>query len=125
VVRGQRLAQVGRRRVRLTQAEKTGSPCQLLGTGLGSWFRGSQKAAATTTKGCAKRTVATRLLAGLRAKPPWISALSGLVLYFCVAVIMHVRAGASVSSAVPAAYLGLSSMSVTLAPLRATRPPTA
>jgi hypothetical protein len=45
-------------------------------------------------RGCAKRTVAMRLLAGLRAKPPGIAAGSGLVLYFCVAVIMHVRSGA-------------------------------
>ena len=78
----------------LTQAEKTGSPCQPLGAGLGSWFRESWQAAAATAKGCAKRAVATRLLAGLRAKPPGIAAGSGLVLYFCVAVIMHVRAGA-------------------------------
>lgn len=43
---------------------------------------GVWKAAATTAKGCAKRTVATRLLAGLRAKPPEIAAGSGLVLHF-------------------------------------------
>jgi hypothetical protein len=49
---------------------------------LGSWFRVPWKAAATTAKGCAKRTVATRQLAGLRAKPPGIAAGSGLVLYF-------------------------------------------
>jgi hypothetical protein len=50
--------------------------------GLGSWFPGVWKAAATTARGCAKRTVAARLLAGLRAKPPGIAAGSGLVLYF-------------------------------------------
>jgi len=44
----------------LTQAEKTGSPCQAPGTGLAWWARGSSKAAATTAKGCAKRNVATR-----------------------------------------------------------------
>jgi hypothetical protein len=92
---------------------------------LGSWFRGLWKAAATTAKGCAKPTVATRLLAGLRVKPPGIAAGSGLVLYFCVAVIMHVRAGAFRVIRVPAAYLGLSSMSFALATRRATRPPTA
>jgi phage shock protein PspC (stress-responsive transcriptional regulator) len=69
--------------------------------------------------------LATRLLAGLRAKPPGIAAGSGLVLYFCVAVIMHVRAGAFRVIRVPAAYLGLSSMSFALATRRATRPPTA
>jgi hypothetical protein len=92
---------------------------------LGSWFRGLWKAAATTAKGCAKPTVATRLLAGLRVKPPGIAAGGGLVLYFCVAVIMHVRAGAFRVIRVPAAYLGLSSMSFALATRRATRPPTA
>ena len=71
--------------------EKTESPGQPLG--LGSWFPGVWKAAATMARGCAKRTVAMRLLAGLRAKPPGIAAGSGLVLYFCVAVIMHVRSG--------------------------------
>ena len=64
----------------LTQAEKTESPGQPLG--LGSWFPGVWKAAATMARGCAKRTVAMRLLAGLRAKPPGIAAGSGLVLYF-------------------------------------------
>ena len=64
----------------LTQAEKTESPGQPLGLG---WGHGSRrKAAATTARGYAKRTVATRLLAGLRAKPPGIAAGSGLVLYF-------------------------------------------
>ena len=77
----------------LTRAEKTASPCQPPGAGLGSWFREAWKATATTAKGCAKRTVATRLPAGLRAKPAGIAAGSGLVLYFCVAVIMRVRAG--------------------------------
>jgi hypothetical protein len=76
---------------------------------LGSWK------AAATARGCAKRAVATRLLAGLRAKPPGIAAGGGLVLYLCLAVIMHVRAGAFGVIRVPAAYLGLSSVSVALA----------
>src|SRR6266581_7567925 len=60
----------------LTQAEKTGSPCQALGTGLASRARGSSRAAATTAKGCAKRRSATRRQPGrdtladnLTAKP--------------------------------------------------------
>ena len=59
------------------------------------------------------------------AKPPGIAAGSGLVLYFCVAVMMHVRAGAFAVIRVPAAYLGLSPMSFALATRRATGPPAA
>jgi hypothetical protein len=97
---------------------------QPLAARLGSWFRGLWKAAATA-KGCAERTVATWLPAGLRAKPPGIAAGSGLVLYFCVAVIMHARARAFGVIRVPAAYLGLSPVSFALATRRATGPPTA
>ena len=86
---------------------------------------GSWKAAAATAKGCVKRTVATRLLAGLGAKPPVITARSGLVLYLSVAVIMRVRPGAFRVIRVLAAYLGLPSMSLALATRRATGPPTA
>ncbi|HUK67345.1 MAG TPA: DoxX family protein [Streptosporangiaceae bacterium] len=79
--------------------------------------------------GAVKVAGAVGLLAGLRAKPLGIAAGSGhgsgLVLYFCGAVITHVRAGAFRNISFPAAYLGLSSMSLALATRRATRPPTA
>jgi hypothetical protein len=75
--------------------------------------------------GAVKVAGAVGLLAGLRAKPVGIAAGSGLVLYFCGAVTTHVRAGAFRTIGFPAAYLGLSAMSLGLATRRATRPPTA
>jgi DoxX-like family len=75
--------------------------------------------------GAVKVAGAVGLLAGLRAKPVGIAAGSGLVLYFCGAVMTHVRARAFGTIGFPAAYLGLSSMSLALASRRATRPPTA
>jgi hypothetical protein len=126
--RGQRLAAGGGSASSgsLTQAEKTGSPCQPLGAGVGVMVPGVVEGGGDHGERDARSVrLATRLLAGLRAKPPGIAAGSGLVLYFCVAVIMHVRAGAFRVIRVPAAYLGLSSMSFALATRRATRPPTA
>jgi hypothetical protein len=84
------------------------------------------RAATTCTKrglrpgACFAQAVASAVLAETR-----IAAGSGLVLYFCGAVITHVRAGAFRNISFPAAYLGLSSMSLALATRRATRPPTA
>jgi hypothetical protein len=75
--------------------------------------------------GAVKVAGAVGLLAGLRAKPLGIAAGSGLVLYFGGAVLTHVRAGAFRNIGFPAAYLGLSSMSLALATRRATRPLTA
>jgi DoxX-like family len=72
--------------------------------------------------GAVKVAGAVGLLVGLRAKPLGIAAGSGLVLYFCGAVMTHVRAGAFRNISFPAAYLGLSSMSLALATRRATRP---
>ena len=75
--------------------------------------------------GAVKVAGAVGLLAGLRVKPLGIAAGSGLVLYFCGAVITHVRVGAFRNISFPAAYLGLSSMSLALAIRRASRSPTA
>jgi len=72
--------------------------------------------------GAVKVAGAVGLLVGLRAKPLGIAAGSGLVLYFYGAVMTHVRAGAFRNISFPAAYLGLSSLSLALATRRATRP---
>lgn len=79
---------------RLTLAEKAESPCQPLGAGLGSWFRGVVEGGGDHAERMREAYVATRLLTGFRAEPPGIAAGRGLVPYFCGAVIMRVRAGA-------------------------------